>query len=373
MAVVGASASWDSNVFRLPAGQAATTQEGRRTRSDRIASGYVGLRADQPYKQQRFTLDATYTAYRYHNFEHLDFEALNYRGAWLWHLTPHVSGTLSAERSESLANYADFRNTSQRNVRTSENRLASANAALFGGWYLTGGLNQSVAKSSQPIADEGSFRADGGELGVKYLTRAGTSLRLNWRVQDGRYTDRLASFASFTGDGFQRRETELLFAWTLTGRTGVDARLARIDYDENQFSQRDFTATAVRMGTRWSPTGRVVFSLDVARTPSSWRDNAATYKVDDTVALGGSWQLTSRTSLRSSYSAGRSRFRNPIVAPASPRRDNFRLGSIGADWKPPYLRNLSVNASLQAQDRRSTDDFARYDTSVLSLGASLTF
>jgi hypothetical protein len=104
---VGGSRSWDSNIFRQPAGAA---------RQERINQAYVGLSIDKPYAQQRFRLDITETAYRYENFSHLDFDALNYLGAWGWRLGPRLGGTLSAARAESLADYSEFRNPSQRNV-----------------------------------------------------------------------------------------------------------------------------------------------------------------------------------------------------------------------------------------------------------------
>src|SRR2546425_941976 len=133
MGAAGASVTWDSNVFRLPDSLAGLAPNGK---SDRISAMYVGLRIDKPYAQQRVLLDATSTAYRHDRFSYLDFDALDYRGAWQWHLTPRVSGVLSAERSQSLVNYADFRNITQRNVRTAENRRASADWLMFGGWHL---------------------------------------------------------------------------------------------------------------------------------------------------------------------------------------------------------------------------------------------
>src|SRR5467141_4619483 len=120
MALIGSSVTWDSNVFHLPASVDPQAQLGRSAKSDRISATYAGLRVDKAYAQQRFLLDATVTAIRYDNFSYLDFDPVQYRGEWQWHLTPRVTGALGAERTEALANYADFRNSAQRNVLTNE-------------------------------------------------------------------------------------------------------------------------------------------------------------------------------------------------------------------------------------------------------------
>ena len=111
--VAGASLTQDNNVFRLP--DDASPAPGFSTKSDRISVGYAGVRIDKPYGQQRFQLDATGTYTRYNTFSFLDFGAFDYRGAWLWHLTPRVSGTLSAERKQALVPFTDFQSF-ERNV-----------------------------------------------------------------------------------------------------------------------------------------------------------------------------------------------------------------------------------------------------------------
>src|SRR5438067_10316116 len=122
---VGGSISWDTNFFHSPS-----------ARDERISTAYAGLNIDKAYAQQRFRLDLTETAYRYENFPHLDFNGLNYAGAWTWRFTPRIGGALTAAQDQSLADYGEFRQPGQLNVRTMQNFLASVDAELFGGWHL---------------------------------------------------------------------------------------------------------------------------------------------------------------------------------------------------------------------------------------------
>src|SRR5438309_11453780 len=263
MVLIGSSVTSDSNVFHLPVSADPQALVGRRGKSDRISTTYAGLRLDKPYAQQRFLLDVTETAYRYDNFKFLDFNALQYQGAWQWHVTPRVSGTLAADRTEALVNYTDFRDPSTRNVRTVDNRLLSMDAWLFGGWHLLGAARQQAAKNSAQFVQFGSSRVMGGEGGVKYVAGSDSSVTFNLRSVVGHFTDRVEEPVTLVDDGFRRSESELLATWIVSGKSTLDGRLARVEYHSSHFAERDFTGSAARLGYRWAPTATLMLHLAV--------------------------------------------------------------------------------------------------------------
>jgi len=369
MGAAGASVTWDSNVFRLPDSLAGLAPNGR---FDRTSAMYAGLRIDKPYAQQRVLLDATGTAYRHDRFSYLDFDALDYRGAWQWHVTPRVSGVLSAERSQALVNYADFRNITQRNVRTAENRRASVDWLMFGGWHLVGAASHQEWRTSLPIVDQGSFRATAAEAGVKYFAPSANAIGFNLRSLEGRYTDRPLDPVNFLGDGFRRTETELTASWIATGRSSLDAHLKHIEHRENHFPQRDFSGTAAALGFHWSPAGRLTLGVDAARELTPWRDDTATYKADNRLSLGPVWQLSARVVMKMHVVRGTSDYRQPLVALAGPaRHDSFRSEQLAIEWG--MQRNVSLTASLQRQRRSSSAAGLDFSDSIATLGVSLLF
>jgi len=104
----------------------------RRSRTGRSCSWWAArsprtLRVDQPYAQQRFLLDLTATAYRYAQLSYLDFDALDCRGVWAWQLGRRWSGTAGTEQAQSLVDYSQFGDRSQRNV------LSAQRSYPFGG------------------------------------------------------------------------------------------------------------------------------------------------------------------------------------------------------------------------------------------------
>jgi len=146
---VGVTVTHDSNLFRSPGSGGAI--------SDTIHTGYVGLHINKPYAQQRFQLDVTGTAYRYNKFSDLDFHGLGYRAAWLWHLGPRISGTLAADRSESLVRFEDTTGTN-RNVRVPENRMFNFDGEISTPWHLLFGTGQSEQRSERPIEAQPDFK-----------------------------------------------------------------------------------------------------------------------------------------------------------------------------------------------------------------------
>jgi exopolysaccharide biosynthesis operon protein EpsL len=372
MAAIGRSVTWDSNLFRLPPSVDPQTLLGRPAKSDRISATYVGLRVDKLYAQQRFLLDLTGTAYRYDNFSFLDFDALEYRGTWRWYLTPRVSGTLGADRSQALVNFTDFRDPSQRNVRTAENRLLSVDGWLFGGWHLLGGLRQQEVKNSVAFVQLGSIRASGAQGGVKYVARSGSSVTFNLRSLVGHFTDRTADPVTLLDDGFRRSESELLATWIVTGKSTLDGRLARLDYRSSHFGQRDFSGTAARLEYRWAPAAKLSANIAVSRDVEPWQDNFASYRTDHRLSFGPIWQLAARTALGMSLERIASDFRNPVAAFAGPQRhDTFRSAQLTLDWQ--LLRNVSIRVSLQRSQQMSTDPAFEFKAAAATLGGSLMF
>jgi exopolysaccharide biosynthesis operon protein EpsL len=371
MALIGSSVTWDSNVFHLPDSVDPQAQLGRSAKSDRISTTYAGLRVDKPFAQQRFLLDLTGTAYRYDNFSFLDFNALQYQGSWQWHFTPRVSGTLSADRTEALVNYTDFRDPSVRNVRTVQNRLLSMDAWLFGGWHLVGAARQQAAKNSAQFLQLGSSRVTGGEGGVKYVAGSGSSVTFNLRSVVGHFTDRAADPVTLVDDGFRRSEGELLATWILTAKSTLDGRLARVDYHSSHFAERDFTGSAARLGYRWAPTARLSLNLAMNRDLQPWQDSFASYRVDTRLSFGSRWELGARTALALTLDHLASDFRNPVVPGGPELRYAFRSAQLALDWQ--LLRNVTVKASLQRNLQTSNDPAIPFSGTVATLDASLMF
>jgi hypothetical protein len=98
-AIAGVSREYDNNLFLLESGK----------QSDRVTKAYAGIQLDKLYSLQRFKVNYTLNAARYQKNNRLNFNSHNYDAAWLWSLTPRLTGKLYADRKESLNSFQDFR------------------------------------------------------------------------------------------------------------------------------------------------------------------------------------------------------------------------------------------------------------------------
>ena len=176
---------WDANVFRLPdSAPDPQLARGIPGKSDRITTTTLGLRIDKAYAQQRFQLDASQTATRYANFTFLERDAFQYDGAWLWSLTPRISGKLSADHSESLIPFTDL-TTPVPNFRATDKRSFNLDGWMFGGWHLLAGAVNTDVKTTQVFLAQPSFNSNSAEVGLKYLAGSGNSIAATTRSTRG--------------------------------------------------------------------------------------------------------------------------------------------------------------------------------------------
>jgi len=367
----GASFAWDDNVFRLPDAADPQALLGTSTKSDRYVSARVGLHLDKPYAQQRFRLDATASGYRYDTFSFLNSNLLQYDGAWDWHATPRVSGTLSANRNEALVNYGDYR-TPIRNIVRTQNQRFSIDGLLFGGWHLLGGVSRDESKNSAIFVQQASYHATGGDVGLRYVAESGNSATVAARSSRADYIDQPLDPANLLDDGYRREESELRVQWMLGGKSNLTGRLTRIEYRTNHFAQRDFSGTGGSLRIQWLPTGKLSLNLSVARDLGVYVDNFSSYAVSETVALAPVWHVSARTAVRANISRVTSDYRGAVVVlPGPARRDTLDSVQLAVDWVP--TRSVTLSASVQRDHRASNDAMFEFNDTSAHIDATLTF
>lgn len=357
--VVGTSASTDSNLFRHPVLE----------QSETITTGYVGLRINKTFSQQQIQLGVRKTANRYQKFKYLDFDALDYNGAWNWRVGKQFSGTLSASRTESLAPFEDTIGLG-RNVRTTENQAFDTDIWLAGGWHLLAGISQSDQKSEQNVLSRTpDFKSAGANVGVKYLTRAGNSLSFRQQMTDGKYTN--APVGSLNTN-YTEDLSEFYVDWKLTGTSALNGSIGWLNRDNDDPTRRDFSGPSSSLSYSWTPSGKLSLNITAARKTSPLQDLAASYKEDTSLSVTPTWRITDKTVafVRAGYQ--KSDDRGIVVPlPSGPRQDTTNTASMGVDWAA--TRSLTVNANLERQKRTSTVATAGYETTIARVSAALSF
>jgi exopolysaccharide biosynthesis operon protein EpsL len=269
---ISTSLTYDSNIFRLSDTTDPQTALGTSTKSDQIGVSTLLLRLDKSLSQQRIQLEVSETVYRYKNFSFLDFEALEYRGSWLWHLTPRISGTLGAERKKGMVPFGDVK-TAQQNLRVADREYLTFDAQIMGGWHaLAGTAHFQQNDSREAISPEQSYDATSAEAGIRYVAAPGSEFSLIQRYVKGTYKTGFDP-ATLFDDAFHDNQTELLADWQPTGKSAVRGRLTWIDREHEHFSQRNYDGVAGEISWLWSPTAKSRINLLGRRDITTWWDS----------------------------------------------------------------------------------------------------
>jgi len=361
----GASVTHDSNLFR-ESGLLGSVE------SETITTGYVGLRIDKPYAQQRFYLDATATAYRYANFSDLDFVGLNYFGAWYWHLTPRIHGTLSAGRTEMPTQF-QYTLSRQSNVATEEKYVFSLVGNVTGGWHVLLGASQfdrtSEQSSLQALPD---YTEDRVEAGIRYLVRPGDRIDAIWRRVDGTQDSQVLGGIVVAGtENYQEDQTELVVSWAASAKSTLFGRITYRDRRYDLTPQFDFSGTAGEIRYVWLPTSKVDLVVAATRDLAPFQGGIqANYRVANMLSLEPAWRPTVTTRLYLIMQVTDEQY--PLATgSATEREDTTSRAILGFDWRA--ARNLTFGASFGYEERASNIALVEYEATVGRISATLLF
>ncbi len=371
---LNASTAWDTNVFRIPdSAPDPQLAQGISGKSDRITTTVLGLSIDKAYAQQRFQLDVSQTASRYAKFTSLNTDAFQYHGAWLWSLSPRVTGTLSADRAESLIPFSEL-TSPQRNVLITNTRTLNLDGWMFSGWHVLAGAVNTTQQTSQVFLAQPNYNTNSAELGLKYAAASGSSVTATSRSTRGNNPNQGLDLVNLIDNGYTQKESELKTTWMISGKSTLNGRLARDNYHYANIQQRDFSGTNGELSYVWDADGRLQCNFSVGRNVMPWTaDTQASYRVDDKYSFAPSLQIGNTVVLRMVAYRLVSDFRGPAAPLTGPsRHDTERSAQLAVDWSPP-MRHLRLTGSVQRDQRRTNAAGFEFDDTTAMLSASLTF
>ena len=359
--VVGISRKYDANLFLQPSSE----------RSDTVNTIYAGVRFDKQYALQRFKFDYTLTAYRYQNFDYLNLDAKEYKAAWLWSLTPYLTGSLSVDRSQSQYGFQDVQNNGTPNVSTRDNRNFSADWSPYGNWHMLAGFTSSHNLNSQNFQADRGYQQNSIDFGLKYVFLSGSAITLMEHDRQGLYENSSLDPIQFYDNGFREREHEAQLVWKLSGKSALNLRAALVSREHDHFSQRDYSGMIGNVNYSWTPTGRLQFLLSATRDISSYQAINSNYTRNDTLSIIPVYALSEKVTVRGSASITDRTFVGEGVIPSSNRVDTSKTASLNIDWTP--MHSLSIGANLQRNSRSSNVSGFDFSDTTAGLSTNLYF
>lgn len=357
----GVSSLYDNNIFR-----ADTNEE-----SERTTSMYAGVRLEKQYSLQRFRLDAKVTNFKHQNNDFLDFTSKNFDTSWYWSLTPRLTGTISADRSESLNNYNDFRNTTVRNTRVVQNQLFQADFAPGGGWHFLAGVSRKTLKNSEEFVQEANFSSNSLDVGAKYAFKSGSSITMMNHVRKGSFDDRQINQAALLDNRYKEQEYEVRLNWLITAKSQLNFITSYLNREHDNFSKRDYSGLQGGLAYSWAPTAKIKLLVSANSRLSTFQSSTSSYTRTNSLTISPSYEMTDKIRLRASLGISERNFEGDGVVQSNGRVDDVRTASIGVDWSPTNY--LTLGLSVQQINQDSNVDGFEYDDTTASVSANLMF
>lgn len=360
---VGGTVTHNSNQFLSP--------KSVNPLSETLTATNIGLALDKTYSRQRFKLDLTQSVNRYAKSSRLNFDSLNYQGAWQWQITSRLSGSLSASRRESLVPF-EVDGGTVRNLSVSENRSFKIDASNLGNWHLLAGLSQSDQKSEQAVRLQPDFRSTSADYGIKYQTPNGFSVTATRRETLGQYLNVPVGVGS-VDNGFSQQDSELNASWAPSAKSTLTAGISWQSRENNNPTQRNFAGPAANISYGWKPTSRLGLNIAASRKIGPLQDPSFSTVTTDSVSLAPTFQISDKVTVRAGISYVATRFGGSGTVPPSvaARRDALNSASLGISWVP--TRTVTLGANLQHQRRSANDPLLEFENTMASVNASLTF
>ena len=368
--LIGTDYSHYDNLFLLPDG---TSPSANGERSDNVLRTNFGIKVNKKYALQTFKFDYTHIDNKYDNADFLNFNANNYKAAWLWSLTPSLSGNLSSERKVDLIPFTD-RNSNTQNIRTLELQMFDFDWSPHNVWHLLGGYTKLESINSQTFLQETSFKLNAVEVGVKYSFPSDSFVALKLRKRNG--DNQEISLSRQVGKGFSENEAELSALWRLSGRSKLAANLGHNVHADDTYALRDFSGYYGGVNYSWDPSAKLNIGVSLTRKLSSYQDDASSYTVNDVLSIKPTWALTSKISLGGSVSASKRKFLgdgSSLASTTASRVDDGFTYGVEANWTPRSTMRFGI--SLQHNERNSNDVALNrdYSSNTVGVNGQLTF
>jgi exopolysaccharide biosynthesis operon protein EpsL len=347
---------YDDNIFR----------QSNNEISDTITISKLGFKFDKSYSLQRFKVDADITKFNYDKTEFLDYDAKNYSAAWLWSLTPNLTGRITSEQTQVLNDFRDFAIPIQ-NIRTSKIQRFRAEYSPHQIWTIIGGLTYTNVTNSQQFTQQADFNALSVDYGAKYKFPSGSSLTFLGHQRKGDFSDRPVT--AIFDNGYDESEFEVEAVLKASGKSSLSGKLGYINREYNNLSLRDYQSIIGYINYDWYLTGKMLLNLNYSRTIYPFEQSNSTYSLTDAIKSELSYNITEKlqagVNLRLSDRDfdGRGQF---STIGRTDREQGFG-GSIR--WTP--LWNISVSLNANRSYRNSTISQFDFNDTTTSINFDL--
>ena len=357
----------DSNIFRL-SDNLDPSSVGATHKADDIFTTGLGFLFDYPVSLQRFQLGYTWVDSRYRDNKDLDHRGHAARAAWLWSVTPHITGDMTYQEERTLASFANIQ-ANRPDLITS--RLAEASAAwmVTPSWRVHGRVDGGTTEHTDTTSFE-NLRAVSAETGLSYVTAQENRIGVAVRGESGKSPDEQLVEGILFDNKYTQWGAGVQARWVVTGHSRFDGRLDYTRRTYEQFTQRNYSGPTFAATYTWTPTGKIIVATTASRDAAPLQDTNTSFVLVTALAIRPDWQITDKVSLRGNLQYAKWDYHgDPALGLDYEHR--VKAGGIALLYRP--FERVSITGAYQHERRTSTLVNADYKVDTASIEARIGF
>lgn len=349
---------YDSNLFRQSANEV----------SDQATISTLGFRFDKTYALQRLTADVTYIDNKYQKSDFLDYAATNYNAAWMWSLTPSLTGVLSTARTQRQINFRDLQ-AAVKNVNTITENTFRAEYAPHKVLSLILGYSEITSENSQAFNAIASNQRIGLDYGVKYNFPSGSYISLLGHRRAGSVEGRPLNAAQQFDTGFTDYEYDLEFLVAENGKSNVTGKIGHIERVHDNFALRDYQAFIGNISYDLLITGKLRLNSGLTRSVGAFETVNSTYSTTDALNTALSYEVSDKIQAGINFRVSEREFDGRGQFDTSGRTDREHSYGAHISWRP--IKNIGFSLTSTKSNRNSTLAQFDFDDTLTSINVDL--
>jgi hypothetical protein len=347
-----------------------------------LSSTTLSAAWDARVGRQQLQAGAALRAVRHADNKVLDHNGQDLRLTWLAQTAGRLGGELMLRRARQLRSPDSLiiDGTAVRNLETDEVAGGLIRLGGDGRLALEAALGARQLDLSVPTAGSAGLRSRTVSLGTRWQPAAVTTLGAAWRHTSGRYPA--------LDEDWRLDAIDLSVDWDRGGRTSVWARLSPVRMRHDRLTQRDVSGLNTAAQLRWQATPKATLALRVQREIGADAGLERWGEVAGAVwpGTGDDARLIRKISLDLAYAvsakvrltAAATHTRRDLVAlsdvppPVPTAEDRTARLAVGASWQA--TSRLSIGCEAAVERRRVDGDLSRpYNARATGCLAQLSF
>ena len=370
---VGQQITADSNLFRLPSGDAnVLTAAGESAKKgDSIDTTSLGLTELWVGGRQTVAANLRMSHDAYGSYRFLDNTALSAHLTWNWTAGSRWTGQFAINHDRSLLDFAYTRELAK-DIIKSDSYVAGTRFQLGPDWALTSAFHAEDINHSLVQSAVFDSRNNFGSFGVEYSISSSNTIEVQYKYSAAKYPDEVASLVLIRQD-FHASTTQLLVFFSPSDKT---AFVANAGYLKRQYSDSQlpsYSGDVWHAAFDWQASQKLHLIVAAGRDLEAYVDAATEYFIAKETTIKINWNP--RAKLTFSLLAGWENQEYIAAAGADQgllgRLDTLKSQSFTAEYSPRSWASLNLSVGLK--ERSSNFAIYSFNDRYLTGGIRLIF